>query len=144
MLPPKVPLNDSQGAVKVAVKQGWEYQSAVAEPQWHTPGCGLVMPAALVISADRDVTIRVIIETPDKIEGQAAYSTMIALGSAVAERCEVYIWPADQRPCDDSGKYGILHVKCAVADGTQLFLSSANLTEHAFTRNVELGVLLRG
>ena len=41
-------------------------------------------------------------------------------------------------------KAGILHVKCAVADGTWLFLSSANLTEYAFTINMELGTLIRG
>ena len=39
---------------------------------------------------------------------------------------------------------GILHVKCAVADGRWLFLSSANLTEYAFTINMELGVLVTG
>jgi len=45
---------------------------------------------------------------------------------------------------DDSGKPGILHVKCAVADGHWLFLSSANLTAYAFTVNMELGLLMRG
>jgi len=39
---------------------------------------------------------------------------------------------------------GILHVKCAVADGRLLFLSSANLTEYAFNINMELGVLMTG
>ena len=44
----------------------------------------------------------------------------------------------------DDGRIGILHVKCAVADGRCLFLSSANLTEYAFTRNMELGLLITG
>jgi len=35
-------------------------------------------------------------------------------------------------------------VKCAVADGEWLFLSSANLTQQAFTINMELGILVRG
>jgi phosphatidylserine/phosphatidylglycerophosphate/cardiolipin synthase-like enzyme len=35
-------------------------------------------------------------------------------------------------------------VKCAVADGRSLFLSSANLTEYAFTINMELGLLVTG
>ena len=39
---------------------------------------------------------------------------------------------------------GILHVKCAVADGEWLFLSSANLTQQAFTINMELVMLVRG
>jgi phosphatidylserine/phosphatidylglycerophosphate/cardiolipin synthase-like enzyme len=39
---------------------------------------------------------------------------------------------------------GILHAKCALADGKWLFLSSANLTQQAFTINMELGILVRG
>ena len=39
---------------------------------------------------------------------------------------------------------GILHVKCVVADGRWLFLSSANLTDYAFTINMELGLLITG
>ncbi len=45
---------------------------------------------------------------------------------------------------ESEGKLGILHVKCAVADGRWLFLSSANLTEYAFTINMELGLLVTG
>jgi phosphatidylserine/phosphatidylglycerophosphate/cardiolipin synthase-like enzyme len=41
-------------------------------------------------------------------------------------------------------KVGILHVKCAVADGEWRFLSSANMTQQAFTINMELGMLVRG
>jgi phosphatidylserine/phosphatidylglycerophosphate/cardiolipin synthase-like enzyme len=33
-------------------------------------------------------------------------------------------------------------VKCAVADGETIFLSSANLTAQAFSINMELGVLV--
>ena len=35
-------------------------------------------------------------------------------------------------------------MKCAVADGRWLYLSSANLTEYAFSINMELGVLITG
>jgi phosphatidylserine/phosphatidylglycerophosphate/cardiolipin synthase-like enzyme len=50
----------------------------------------------------------------------------------------------EKRAKDDNGKPGILHVKCAVTDGRWLFLSSANLTEYAFTLNMELGLLVTG
>jgi phosphatidylserine/phosphatidylglycerophosphate/cardiolipin synthase-like enzyme len=56
----------------------------------------------------------------------------------------VFLWPLERREKDDSGKPGILHVKCAVADGERLFLSSANLTDYAFTINMELGLLVTG
>jgi phosphatidylserine/phosphatidylglycerophosphate/cardiolipin synthase-like enzyme len=37
-----------------------------------------------------------------------------------------------------------LHVKCAIADDRLLFVSSAKLTEYAFTLNMELGLLITG
>ena len=77
-------------------------------------------------------------------EGKWRALTLQALGDDVAACSAVYYWPKDKRGQDDKGKQGILHVKCAVADGRWLFLSSANLTEYAFTINMELGVLVTG
>ena len=37
-----------------------------------------------------------------------------------------------------------LHAKCIVMDGQELFVSSANFTSAAQSRNIELGVLLKG
>lgn len=99
---------------------------------------------ALVRAARRGVRIGVIVETPDKPEGENEYNTLRALGDDVAACSTVYYWPKQQRGQHGRGKLGILHVKCAVADGRWLFLSSANLTEYAFTINMELGVLVTG
>jgi phosphatidylserine/phosphatidylglycerophosphate/cardiolipin synthase-like enzyme len=99
---------------------------------------------ALVRAARRGVNISVIVETPDRLEGENEYNTLRALGDDVAACSAVYFWPKEKRGQDDMGKFGILHVKCAVADGRWLFLSSANLTEYAFTINMELGVLVTG
>lgn len=99
---------------------------------------------ALVRAAKRGVRLTVIVETPDKIAGEGEYSTIKALGQEVAACSTVYFWPKENRPLGDNNKVGILHVKCAVADGEWLFLSSANLTQQAFTINMELGMLVRG
>jgi len=99
---------------------------------------------ALMTAANRGVGIRLIVETPNRIEGQGEYDCLLALGGEVASACSVYYWPQENRPRDDKGKVGILHVKCVVADGHQMFLSSANLTEYAFTINMELGLLVTG
>ncbi len=99
---------------------------------------------ALVAAANRGVVIRLIVETPNRIEGQGEYDCLLALGHSVASACSVYYWPQENRPKDDNGKIGILHVKCAVADGNRMFLSSANFTEYAFTINMELGLLVTG
>ena len=99
---------------------------------------------ALIKAAKRGVRLTVIIETPDKIQGEGEYSTLQALGQEVANCSTVYFWPKENRPVGDNNKVGLLHVKCAVADGEWLFLSSANLTQQAFTINMELGILVRG
>ena len=83
-------------------------------------------------------------ETPDKLKGENEYSTLRALGNEVAPFSTVYYWPPDKRQQTTGDKLGILHVKCAVADGQWLFLSSANLTRYAFSVNMELGVLVTG
>jgi phosphatidylserine/phosphatidylglycerophosphate/cardiolipin synthase-like enzyme len=99
---------------------------------------------AIIRAADRGVALTIVVESPDRNEGKKAYSTLSALGPAVASRRDVYVWPIENRSRANSGKPGLLHVKCVVADGRWLFLSSANLTEYAFTTNMELGVLITG
>ena len=99
---------------------------------------------SLVRAARRGVQVGIIVETPDRIQGQREYDTIRALGEDVAACSTLYFWPKDQRERDPNGKVGILHVKCVVADGRWLFLSSANLTEYAFSINMELGVLITG
>ena len=60
-------------------------------------------------------------------------------------------WPGTLRPAvyydprslDPSGPAGVLHAKALVADDEAVFITSANLTEAAFDRNIELGLLTR-
>jgi phosphatidylserine/phosphatidylglycerophosphate/cardiolipin synthase-like enzyme len=99
---------------------------------------------ALIRAAGRGVRITIIVESPDRLEGQNTYSTLKALGGDVAACATVYLWPREKRKPAEDGRLGILHVKCAVADGRLLFLSSANLTEYAFSLNMELGLLITG
>jgi phosphatidylserine/phosphatidylglycerophosphate/cardiolipin synthase-like enzyme len=43
----------------------------------------------------------------------------------------------------DAKRKAILHAKCVVIDGRTSFVSSANFTEAAQERNIEVGVLIR-
>jgi phosphatidylserine/phosphatidylglycerophosphate/cardiolipin synthase-like enzyme len=60
-------------------------------------------------------------------------------------------WPGTSRPrvfydpraLDPDGPIGVLHAKAVVTDDAAVFVTSANLTEAAFDRNIELGILLR-
>jgi len=70
-----------------------------------------------------------------------------------AERFTNREWPADRpvpqvfydpRSLDlEAGKRACLHAKCVVVDGEAVFISSANFTEAAQERNVEVGLLVR-
>jgi phosphatidylserine/phosphatidylglycerophosphate/cardiolipin synthase-like enzyme len=135
-----VPLRRTEQALLQVIESATERLLVVSYAVYNIPRvCG-----ALVRAADRGVAIKIVVESPDRTEGQHAYSTLAALGSSVASRCGVYLWPLEQRARDEGGKAGILHVKCAVADGRWLYLSSANLTEYAFMLNMELGLLVTG
>ena len=99
---------------------------------------------ALVRAADRGVRLRIVVEAGDKQGSHTVQSKLLALGDAVARRAEVYYWPTEQRPHNETEGRGVLHVKAAVADGRLLVLTSANLTENAFTLNMEMGLLVSG
>jgi len=99
---------------------------------------------ALGRAIERDVQLRIVLESPLESEGKVAYDGLAALGRSIAERAHIYRWPLEARPVDNSGKRGSLHAKCAVADESSLLISSANLTAYAFTLNMELGVVITG
>jgi len=54
---------------------------------------------------------------------------------------EVFYWPIEKRKRNQAGRPGKLHAKVAIVDDTML-LSSANLTDDAFNRNLEVGVMV--
>ena len=92
----------------------------------------------------RGVQVIICVEAPH-LEYEPDWQGMVhALGHDTLRHARVYIWPEEHRPQAPNGRLGVLHVKCAVADESLLFLSSANLTKHAMTLNMELGILLRG
>lgn len=60
-------------------------------------------------------------------------------------------WPGSARPrvhfdprsLELDGPMGVLHAKAVVADDEAVFITSANLTEAALDRNIEMGLLVR-
>lgn len=68
-----------------------------------------------------------------------------------AERLWRIEWPGMSRPhvfydpraLDPDAPGGVLHAKAVVADDEAVFVTSANLTEGALDRNIELGLLVR-
>ena len=52
------------------------------------------------------------------------------------------IWYDPKALSTDAGQRAVAHAKCVVADERWLFVSSANFTEAALSRNLEAGVLV--
>ena len=60
-------------------------------------------------------------------------------------------WPGTSRPrvyydpraLEMNGPAGVLHAKAVVADDEAVFVTSANLTDAALDRNIEIGLLVR-
>lgn len=73
------------------------------------------------------------------------------LAAKFAERLWNRDWPGEARPAvyfdprslEPGGPDGVLHAKAIVVDDQTAFVTSANLTEAAFDRNIEVGILSR-
>jgi phosphatidylserine/phosphatidylglycerophosphate/cardiolipin synthase-like enzyme len=98
---------------------------------------------ALCNAVGRGVRVRIVLDVMDPVEIEG-YNPLLSIGEQLLSCAEVLYWPKDRRPPDAQGRRGSLHVKCVAADGTRMFVSSANLTEQALRLNMELGVLIEG
>jgi phosphatidylserine/phosphatidylglycerophosphate/cardiolipin synthase-like enzyme len=90
----------------------------------------------LEAAAKRGVVVDIVLETAEDSGGGLSFDqlpTFLSLGGV-----HVWHWPADKRP--DAG--GKLHAKAIVADDEVALVTSANLTAHALTYNIELGLLV--
>lgn len=93
----------------------------------------------LLKASRRGVRIRLILEFEETSEGQLSYDALKAFPAALVGVVEVYQWPVEKRERNQAGRPGKLHAKVAIIDDIAL-LSSANLTDDAFNRNLEVGV----
>ena len=88
--------------------------------------------AALDKAAARGVRVDLILESAEFLEGGG--------GAAAYARYRTYQWPIEQREPPDAK----LHAKAVIVDARDVLLTSANMTNAAYDKNIELGVLCRG
>jgi len=100
------------------------------------------LAGSLLKAHHRNVRIRLILEFEQSSEGQLSYDAIKAFPPTLVKAAEIYYWPVEKRERNQAGRPGKLHSKLAIVDDTAL-VSSANLTDDAFNRNLELGVLVR-
>ena len=100
------------------------------------------LASELLTAHNRGVRICLILEFEQASEGQLSYDAIKAFPTALVKAADIYYWPVEKRERNQAGRPGKLHAKLAIVDDTAL-VSSANLTDDAFNRNLELGVLVR-
>jgi phosphatidylserine/phosphatidylglycerophosphate/cardiolipin synthase-like enzyme len=97
-------------------------------------------------AADLDVTLLLNIQ---RWHGDTTATDELVI--RFAERLWRHDWPGDRRPAvfydprslEPTGSEGVLHAKAVVVDEEVAFVTSANLTEAAFDRSIDVGVLPR-
>src|SRR5262249_33424240 len=93
-------------------------------------------------AANAGVNIRLVLEFEESSEGQLSYDALKAFPPALINASEIYHWPIEKRERNQAGRPGKLHAKVAIVDGFVL-VSSANLTDDAFNRNFEVGLMVQ-
>jgi phosphatidylserine/phosphatidylglycerophosphate/cardiolipin synthase-like enzyme len=96
----------------------------------------------LIQAIDRGVELTLIVECEDESDGQLTQDAIEAFQNIPAAKTNLYHWPLAKRERNQAGRPGKLHMKCAIVDDIAL-IGSANLTDDAFNRNMELGLLVR-
>jgi phosphatidylserine/phosphatidylglycerophosphate/cardiolipin synthase-like enzyme len=104
---------------------------------YHIPHIAEALSEAIA----RGVTVRIVAESPEESDGKVTTDIRQSF-ARFTNNIQIYVWPQSKRERDDKGNFGALHAKCALADDTHLFISSANLTNHALLLNMEMGILL--
>jgi len=95
---------------------------------------------ALQRAVARGVRLSILLEQFSDRGGSVSTDSMKTLKNNVPQAV-IYEWNKELQSKEGGAS---VHAKCAVADGQIAFITSANLTEAAMERNMELGVLLRG
>lgn len=95
---------------------------------------------ALQRATERGVQVRVLLEQSTEHGGNVTVDSIAMLRRNLI-RAQLYEW---DKTVGEAAPSASVHAKCAVADGAVAFVTSANLSDAAMERNMELGVLLRG
>jgi phosphatidylserine/phosphatidylglycerophosphate/cardiolipin synthase-like enzyme len=102
------------------------------------------------MTQNADLQVRMFLDVPRKQGDTSSVSAQIA---RYVREFKTSQWPngvrlPDVYCCgqlieDEHGKPGVLHAKCISVDDETVFVSSANFTEAAQQRNIEVGLLVK-
>jgi cardiolipin synthase len=98
--------------------------------------------SALKSALSRGVKVSILLESVNKKVGDS-FSAKIQQYKDEFPGMSVYEWPRASRPLVGNSVAAV-HAKCAVADSNRAFVTSANLTQAALDKNIEMGLLIEG
>lgn len=93
-------------------------------------------------SIARGVNITLLLETPQSSHYKITHDPMGDFSEDFKSKVSFYIWPHKNRLIPGGDQTGSLHAKFILQDNQRLFITSANLTQYAMDRNIELGVII--
>lgn len=96
--------------------------------------------ASINKAIERNVSVDILVESSQSTHSKIQVNSVPKMKSSVP-KANIYIW--DQSKTLQNA-IGVVHAKCAVADDSVAFITSANLTTAAMEKNIELGVLIKG
>lgn len=130
-----------------------ELLGSVEQSVWVSSYAFFDGPRAFQVLAQRmdaraDLTVTLLLNIQRKRGDTTAADQLVR---KFADRFWTTDWPGSSRPrvyydpraLDIDGPAGVLHAKAIVADDEVVCVTSANLTEAALDRNIELGLLVR-
>jgi phosphatidylserine/phosphatidylglycerophosphate/cardiolipin synthase-like enzyme len=125
---PVAPVRLTSEVVRQLIASANERVTLVSYAAYQVPA----IAAALDAVSARGVRVDLILESPEHLDGGG--------GAAAYAKYRIYHWPADQREPPDAK----LHAKAIIVDSRDVLLTSANMTNAAYDKNIELGILCRG
>lgn len=125
---PAAPVRLTSEVVRQLIDKATRRVTLVSYAAYQMPSVITALDAAVA----RGVAVSLILESAEKLEGGG--------GAHAYARFRTYHWPVDRRDPPDAK----LHAKVVIIDGRDVLLTSANMTNAAYDKNIELGVLCRG
>lgn len=95
---------------------------------------------ALDSASKRGVKLTIVVEMVECSGGQLTQDASKAFPKSLIQAGSLWFWPLAHRPTNSKGLPGKLHAKCLVIDRREALVSSANLTDDAMERNIEVGI----
>ncbi|MBK6670716.1 MAG: hypothetical protein IPG46_13990 [Actinobacteria bacterium] len=125
---PAAPVRLTSEVVRQLIDQATERVTLVSYAAYRMKSVITALDEAVA----RGVDVNLILESAEKLDGGG--------GAHAYAKYRTYQWPTDRREPPEAK----LHAKAVIIDGRDVLLTSANMTNAAYDKNIELGVLCRG